>query len=87
MEKNKIFIKPEHQYRDIEVLGKLLPVLQLTKQGADLAEISMITGTGRSVELAFTDGSRQEFVISKDLHGLKLIKKIVKALQGQVEIY
>lgn len=46
-----------------------------------LAEISMITGTGRSVELAFTDGSRQEFVISKDLHGLPLIKKIIKALQ------
>lgn len=84
MEKNKIFItQPEHQYRDIEVLGKLLPVLQLTKQGAYLAEISMITGTGRSVELAFTDGSRHEFVISKDLHGLPLIKKIIKALQGR----
>lgn len=83
MKKNKIFIKPEHQYRDIEVLGKLLPVLQLTKQGADLAEISMITGTGKSVELAFTDGSRQEFVISKDLHGLPLVKKIIKVLQGR----
>lgn len=83
MEKNKIFIKPEHQYRDIEVLGKLLPVLQMTEQGADLAEISMITGTERSVELAFTDGSRQEFVISKDLHGLQLVKKIIKVLQGR----
>lgn len=83
MKKNKIFIKPEHQYRDIEVLGKLLPALQLTKQGADLAEISIITSTGKSVELAFTDGSRQEFVISKDLHGLPLIKKIIKALQGR----
>ena len=83
MEKNKIFIKPKRQYRDIEVVDKLLPVLRLTKQGADLAEISMITGTGKSVELAFTDGSRQEFVISKDLHGLPLIKKIIKELQGR----
>lgn len=79
----EIFIKPKQQYRDIEILGKLLPVLQMTEQGADIAEISMITGTERSVELAFTDGSRQEFVISKDLHGLPLIKKIIKALQGR----
>lgn len=69
--------------KDIKVLEKLLPVLRMTKQGADLAEISIITGTGRSIELAFTDGSRQEFVISKDLHGLPLIKKIIKALQGR----
>lgn len=84
MKKNKIFItQPEHQCRDIEVLGKLLPVLQMTEQGAALAEISMITGTERSVELAFTDGSRQEFVVSKDLHGLQLVKKIIKVLQGR----
>lgn len=79
----EIFIKPKQQYRDIEILGKLLPVLQMTEQGADIAEISMITGTERSVELAFTDGSRQEFVISKDLHGLQLVKKIIKVLQGR----
>ena len=81
--KNKNFPQPKHQCRDIEVLGKLLPVLQMTEQGADIAEISIITSTERSVELAFTDGSRQEFVISKDLHGLPLIKKIIKALQGR----
>lgn len=83
MEKNNIFSQPKHQYRDIEVLGKLLPVLQMTEQGADIAEISIITGTERSVEFAFTDGSRQEFVISKDLHGLQLVKKIIKVLQGR----
>ena len=70
--------------KDIEVLEKLLPVLQMTKQGANLENISL---EGATIELTFHGGECWTVHTEKPLHGLKLIKKIVKALQGQVEIY
>lgn len=70
--------------KDIKVLEKLLPVLRMTKQGADLETISL---EGATIELTFHGGECWTVHTEKPLHGLKLIKKIVKALQGQVEIY
>lgn len=71
------------QNKDIEILAKLLQVLQMTKQGANLVQLSLITGVSRSVEIVFNDGRRKEFTISKKLHGLPLITKVINAVQGR----
>lgn len=80
MRKNKM-IQPKH--KDIVVLGKLLQTLQMTAQGANIANFSLITGSTRSLEIAFTDGSIKQVAISKDLHGLPLIAKAIKTVQGR----
>lgn len=69
--------------KDIDVLGSLLQVLQMTKQGSNIASISLISGNTRSIEIAFVDGKRQEFAISEKLHGLSLIAKVISVVQGR----
>ena len=71
--------------KDIKLVAKLMPALLMTKQGANLETISLVEGT--TIELIFRGGECWTVHTGKPLHGLKLIKKIVKALQGQVEIY
>lgn len=71
--------------KDINMIAKLMPALRMTKQGANLESISLVEGA--TIELTFHGGECWTVHTGKTLHGLKLIKKIVKALQGQVEIY
>lgn len=71
--------------KDINMIAKLMPALRMTKQGANLETISLVEGA--TLELTFHGGECWTVHTGKPLHGLKLIKKIVKALQGQVEIY
>lgn len=71
--------------KDIDMIAKLMPALWMTKQGANLETISLVEGA--TIELTFQGGECWTVHTGKPLHGLKLIKKIVKALQGQVEIY
>ena len=74
----------KNKKEDINLIAKLMPALTMTKQGANLESISL---EGAKIALTFTDGENWTVKTKKPLHGLKLIKKIVKALQGQVEIY
>lgn len=74
----------ENKKKDINLIAKLMPALTMTKQGANLESISL---EGAKIALTFTGGETWTVHTEKPLHGLKLIKKIVKALQGQVEIY
>ncbi len=74
----------ENKKEDINLIAKLMPALIMTKQGANLESISL---EGAEIALTFTGGEIWTVKTKKPLHGLKLIKKIVKALQGQVEIY
>ncbi len=71
--------------KDINMIAKLMPALRMTKQGANLETISLVESA--TIELTFQGGECWTVHTGKALHGLKLIKKIVKALQGQVEIY